>query len=656
MKEGNKPIGSRIRWIATVAALGVLLLSPHLPTWISALALGAIALRVASRATRPTITSRILTWSLLVIGTGGIVFEHHTLMGRGPGVSLLVVLLGLKTLETYSFRDAFIVILMGYMTVGAAFLFEQELMYVLPGAAVVLIVTIVFLRLGDTAAALSLREQSRYALRLLALSVPLGLLLFVLFPRISGPMWSLGDTGASGVSGLSDAMSPGRISQLILSNDPAFRAAFDGPPPPRGLLYWRGPVLSRYDGRTWRAGWWASIPLREALAGSDRLTYDILLEPHYRQWLLALDIPDGAPDGAMETRTFQLLSVKPVTERMRYRAVSVLDAKTDPALPERRRRLNLSLPAGVAPRASALASQWRATYTTDREIVAAALRHFREASFGYTLNPPKLSGDPVDDFLFSTRLGFCEHFSSSFTVLMRLAGIPARVVTGYQGGEWNPIGNYIEVRQSDAHAWSEIWMQGTGWERVDPTAAVSPERVALGIGSTTALASDLPFLFRARYVAGMLNRLRQGWDTMNYQWQNWIVAYGPDRQMALLEKLGFDNPGWRELAWLMALGMTLIASLLTLFHFWRIRPVEPVPLKRIYNRFVRKMTTAGMPPNPSEGALDFGMRIALHRPGIAAEISHITEQYAAMRYGTAYSRENLDNLRHRVRQFDPKAH
>ena len=655
MNDTRERIGVRILWVAAIAALGVLLLAPHMKVWITTLALGAIALRVASRTTSPTLLGRILTWSLMVVGTGGILFEHHTLLGRGPGVSLLVVLLGLKTLETFTFRDAFIVIMMSYMTAGAAFLFEQELLYVIPGAVLVVAVTIVFLRLGDTSAALSLREQSSYALRLLALSVPLALLLFVLFPRISGPMWSLGDAAATGVSGLSDTMSPGRISQLILSNDPAFRASFEGSPPPRELRYWRGPVLSRYDGRTWHPSWWASIPRREPLEGSGRLSYDILLEPHHKQWLLALDIPDLAPPGAIETQTFQLLSIKPVTDRMRYSAESLLDTETDPQLPQRRRRLNLALPPDVAPRAAALASSWREQYPTERGIVAAALRHFREEPFTYTLSPPALSGDPVDDFLFSTRRGFCEHFSSSFTVLMRLAGIPARVVTGYQGGEWNPIGNYIEVRQSDAHAWSEVWLEGSGWERIDPTAAVSPERVELGIGSTTSLASDLPFLFRARYGAGILNRLRQGWDTINYQWQNWIVAYGPDRQMAMLEKLGFDNPGWRELAWLMALGMALPATLLTLFHFWRIRPVEPVPLKRVYARLVRKLTTAGMPPRSSEGALDFGERIASANPGIAADLRGIMERYTAMRYGTAYSEENLTDLRQRVRRFDPNA-
>jgi protein-glutamine gamma-glutamyltransferase len=329
---------------------------------------------------------------------------------------------------------------------------------------------------------------------MLAFAAPVALVMFLLFPRVPGPFWALPSRSAAGLTGLSDEMSPGMISQLIQSDEIAFRVSFEGPEPPQSALYWRGPVLERFDGSTWRdLERLPQLSPRMQLRGPS-FRYRITLEPHGRAWLLALDFPARWSDrDAMLTNEFQLVSRRPIDSAHALEIESWPEASPEPELSPLLRMRNLQQPEGRNPRSTELAIALRAAAGSDAAFVDAVLRHFREQPFVYTLQPPLLgSVHPVDEFMFRTRRGFCEHYASAFTLMARAAGVPARVVTGYQGGEVNPISNRLVVRQSDAHAWSEVWLEGRGWTRVDPTGAVAPNRIELSLGDALPAGERVP--------------------------------------------------------------------------------------------------------------------------------------------------------------------
>jgi hypothetical protein len=294
----------------------------------------------------------------------------------------------------------------------------------------------------------------------------------------------------------------------------------------------------------------------------------------------------------------------------------------------------------------------RTRYANDRSLLTAVLAKFTQEPFVYTLRPPALRGrDPVDEFLFDTRRGFCEHYASAFTVLMRAAGIPARVVTGYQGGELNPISNRMTVRQSDAHAWSEVWLQGEGWVRVDPTAAVAPNRIELSLADAVP-AADLTSGRRLRSVPGLM-QLQQAWDAVDSAWNEWILGYGPDQQIAFLRSLGIHDPDWRTLA--AFLGATLAALIvgLTLWTAWRYRPPPADEVQRLYRRYARRLARRGIRREPWEGPLDYCERSAAGLPAFAGAIHRITTCYVRLRYQGETQKSELDRMRKLVRSFRP---
>lgn len=649
-----------LHWI--LASL-VLTVAPHavrLPWWVT---LFAILLAVASLAAThrgaplPGIALRSI---LVAVGVTGIYANFGTVLGRDAGVALLITMLGLKLLEIHGQRDIFVLIFLGYFLIVTQFLYSQSILsaaYMLLGLG---LLTAALITLNDPNRALRPQLRLGLAVRLLLQSVPLALLLFLLFPRVNGPLWGLPNDAYSGLTGLSDEVAPGRISRLSQSDAVAFRASFAGPIPPNSQRYWRGPVFWYTDGQRWTG---TARPTRAAPAhgiGSP-LCYTVTLEPHQKHWLFTLGLPATIPDIAQLTPDLQLLARKPVKALIQYDLASYPDFRTD-SLTAAERTAGLQLPSGWSPRARALGREWRAQLGTqmgtglgtDQHIVQRALAYFREQSFFYTLEPPPTPTDPVDEFLFDTRRGYCEHYAAAFTVLMRAAGVPARLVTGYQGGSLNPLGNYLIVRQMDAHAWVEVWLQGRGWTQVDPTAAVAPDRIEWGMQELRfSPAGPLIHIGLARgdFLRWGLRQLRFGWDALNQAWNQWVLAYGPQLQLALLSRLGWPQATWREMTMALLFGLGLA---LTLLARYLLHPAAtPDPVLRSYRRFCQKLARQGLSRPPSEPPLAYAARAAAALPQHATEITQITALYTQLRYGAHADPQALGELRAAVRRFRP---
>ncbi|MFN7088093.1 MAG: DUF3488 and DUF4129 domain-containing transglutaminase family protein [Burkholderiales bacterium] len=643
-----------LRNLLWVMAAFVLVALPHaarLPWWLTGLAATLLSWR-AHLGHRRLPPPRKWLVSLLVAGILAAVYLHyHTLFGRDAGVALLIVMMALKTLESRSTRDCIILIFICYFIVVTNFFYSQTIPTAIYMLACVWIITAAMISLQYTPTAPPpLRQPLRSAAALLAQSVPLMLVLFLFFPRIQGPLWGLPQDAHAGVSGLSDTMSPGSLSSLGLSDAVAFRVVFSSPPPSPKQLYWRGPVLWDFDGRTWSAPRPAYGEPR-VQPRTPPIEYEVTLEPHNRRWLFALELPAQPPPRARVTADFQLLADTPVIGRLRYAMTSHPDSGYGSAESGATLQRALRLPAGFNPRTLHLAQALRAQYADDRAVVDAALAIFRDQDFSYTLNPPLLGRDSVDEFLFDTRRGFCEHYTSAFAVLMRAAGIPARIVTGYQGGQINPLGDYMIVRQADAHAWTEVWLGGSGWVRVDPTAAVSPLRVEAGIAAAVPESDALPLMVRGGHE--WLRRLRLNWDSLANGWNQWVLGYNPERQRRLLAHAGIDDASWRTLAAILvaASGLVTLALLGSLLRRLKAMPRDPAALA--YGKFCARLGRCGLPRAAAEGPLAYAARLARLRPELAPAVAVITRLYVALRYGTANAADAaaLDELRRRVGKF-----
>ena len=590
-------------------------------------------------------------WLLIILAiltTAGVIVTYVPFLRQDASVALLALMMALKSLELRTLRDATVAICLGYFLIITNFLYSQTILTATFMAIVMAWLIATMVSLQDHRGYLAPERALRTAGLLMVQAVPLMLALFLFFPRVQGPVFGLPQAISTGVTGLSDNMSPGDLANLGLSDEVAFRVEFHTPPPPSVQMYWRGPVLWDFDGRTWTLGSIASSQERARLQHPDTVEYAVTLEAHHMRWLFAIDLPNRIPAGARLTPDYQLLSDQPVRVRKRYemssRLASTIDEDPSPAALRRA----LRLPSGSNPRATELGRQIRAESATPREAVDRVLNIFRTQLFFYTLVPPELGRYPVDEFLFETKRGFCEHYASAFVVLMRAAGIPARVVTGYQGGEMNPLSDYLIVRQSEAHAWAEVWLEGEGWQRVDPTAAVSPARVEAGVAA--ALPQGEPLPLSVRTDLRLLKQLRFTLDAVTNSWNQWVLGYTPDRQLSLMERLGLGKPTWQTLiVLLMCIGGAIVLVLAVLI-LRRLRGAVPDPTLRAYRRFCRVLARAGLPRMASEGPTDFARRVIAQRPAAAGQIEAITELYVGLRYGHAGAGE-LQLLRSLVRGF-----
>ncbi len=608
----------------------LIVIAPHAlraPWWVTALTLCLYGWRGAALAGRDLLPTRWLVLAVAAVAMFGVWTEYRTIFGRTPGIILLVLFSGLKLIETRNHRDATVLAFLCYFLMMTNFLYTQSI----PTAAAmcVALVVITVTLVGFSAPQRAPRAGLGTAMLLLAHAVPAALVLFLLFPRMPGPLWGLPQDAYAGISGLSDTMAPGNISQLALSEAIAFRAEFKGEPPPRVELYWRGPVLLDFDGRTWHMGPVTLGAFEPPAGGERRHSYGVVLEPHNRNWLFALETAASLPERARYLDDGQLIAPGLVRQRIRYELSSVTDAPPNVRESRSVLRRALRLPQGYNPRAIALAEEWRRAAADDVQVLARALEHLRRERFEYTLEPPPLGRDSVDEFLFQTRAGFCEHFSSAFVFLMRAAGVPARVVTGYQGGDLNPVDRQVTVRQSDAHAWAEVFIAGRGWLRVDPTAAAVPGRIESGLARAVPAGTPLPLLMRADLE--WLRTMRYNWEALTHQWNLWVLGYNPDRQRELLSHFGVRNADWRSLtATLFALLGVLIAALL----LWSLgRAVRPDPVQRAWQAFCRKLGARGLARAPHEGPRDYSERAAAGLPAAGEPIRRIAALYIALRYG-----------------------
>ncbi|MCE5233979.1 MAG: DUF3488 and transglutaminase-like domain-containing protein [Mizugakiibacter sp.] len=620
---------------------------PHLPLWLSpALAL-VLAVRWAQRRWRGGRVPTLLKLPLVAALPLAILAAYGTPFGRAPGSALAVGMLVLKLLESERARDARSAIAFGSFVAMSALLFGQSLpMTVL--VALALLPMLATLQALQPAAAMPrfAHAFARPAL-LLAASLPLALVAFLFVPRLSAPLW--GAPGADQArTGISPRMAPGDFIDLLTDDRPALRVAFDGAPPPPAQRYFRGLVMWRFDGRAWTATDAAPSaapePLRPQAA---TVAYEVTLEPTGRHWLFALDTPLAPPADATMSAARELARARAIDAVLHYRVVSAPQRALAPTLGDAERRRGLQLPPGFDPRARELAEDWRRRYGGDAHAVAgAALALFHDGGFGYNLAAPPLGRDSVDDFLFGTKEGFCEHYASSFVFLMRAAGIPARVVTGYQGGYWNALGGYLLVRQSDAHAWAEVWLPGQGWTRYDPTAAVRPERVVLGAAAGAAGQG-------AWYQADWLQAARNRWDIVNRLWDRTVVGFDSLRQRGLLTPFGVERADWGALAAaLAALSALVLSASLLLALAQRDRRD---PLAAAQARLERRLARAGVARRPAEGPQHYFMRAARALPAQRAELHALGEAYLALRYACAApADEPLRNYLIQVRRFRPR--
>ena len=576
----------------------------------------------------------------------GILLEFHTLFGREAGVALLMLLAALKLMELRSARDAMVLIYLACFSLITGFFYSQGIPSALYMLATLFVILATWMQVY--APNIAIRARLRNAAAMLLQAAPLALVLFVLFPRISGPLWGL-PQDAWATSGLDDRMAPGSFSRLILSDAVAFRVSFSGPAPRRDRMYWRGPVLWDYDGRTWTRGVTiAAVPPQ--LGGlAQPVEYSVMLEPHNKNWLFALEMPDKVSVSSRLSSDFRLLSSEPVHALLRYQARSFLGyrANVDESAAQLQRALQL--PDDLDPRARRLAAQWRAQGGSDAAVMRRALDYFHRQPFRYTLEPAPLGANGVDDFLFDTREGFCEHYAGAFVFLMRAAQIPARVVTGYQGGEFNGLGNYYIVRQSDAHAWAEVWLAGQGWLRIDPTAAVAPDRVERGLAAAMPADAALPFMIRNPPT--WLLRLRLNWDAVVNQWNLWVVGYNYERQFALLTRLGMESVTWQKMTLQMLLGVGLLFALFSLYLLRHLFTRHPDRVQAAWLGLCRKLARAGVPRAAYEGAQDYAARVSAMRPDLARAIRDLAARYTALRYENAPDAAALREFIRRCARF-----
>ncbi|MEI7036965.1 DUF3488 and transglutaminase-like domain-containing protein [Fulvimonas yonginensis] len=618
--------------------------APHLPWWLTLLLALVLLARWWQRRRDGRRAPLLLKLPLIGLLAATVILRYGTLFGREPGSALAVGLLVLKLLESETARDARVGISFGCFGLMAALLFDQGLVATFVVALGLLPALATLRALEPAQFPTRLPQTLLPGLKLLATAVPLALLAFVLVPRLSSPLWGAPNQ-AEARTGLSDTMSPGRFTELLTDDRPAMRVSFDGAPPDRQLRYFRAYVMSYFDGFTWHAAQTAGqppVPIEPAAA----LRYHVTLEPTHRHVLPALDVPLAAPAGAQMGRDHVILAAKPVDNLLDYTLDSAVRYRLEPQADAQPRRW-LQLPAGFNPRAVAQGRAWRQHYGSDAgAIVRTALALFHNDGFRYTLAPAPLGRDNVDDFLFGTREGFCEHYASAFTVLMRAAGIPARVVTGYQGGFWNGMGRYLLVRQSDAHAWSEVWLEGRGWVRVDPTAAVRPERVSLG--ATAAAGDQLDWTQR-----GWIEALGNRWDVVNHWWNQGVIGFDTLRQRGLLTSFGIQETGTAMLGLLLAVGMGLCVALGVGWALWHRE--RPDPLRQAMRRLEAKLARCGVTRRRGEGPQHYLRRAARALPAQRAELERLMDRYLDLRYAHDEPAPELSRRFQRaVREFRPR--
>ncbi len=598
---------------------------------------------------------------IIFLAFATVLASYGHIFGQQPGIALVTLMTVLKLFETKNLRDAYIIIYSAFFIIASNFFHSQSIWLILYVFFVVIFLIAILIALSDKLHSLPIKNRLAMASRFVLYAMPLMLILFVLFPRIPGPLWGLPDDAFASNSRLSEEMSPGSINRLISSPAIAFRVKFDKKIPPHRQLYWRGAVLSSYDGKTWRR----SDAPKSALANiryndetDNTFDYTITLEPNHLKWLLSLEYPQLQNNSNINgnyklNREAMLLVPRKITNIMNY-TVSSQTSASNQALFEQEDYKNRLLPVGKNPQTIQLAKNlWQASGFNTQLYINTVLSYFNDNNFVYTLNPDLLGENAMDDFLFASRRGFCEHYASAFTTLMRAAGIPARVVVGYQGGKMNPLDDYMIVRQSDAHAWSEVWLNDH-WQRVDPTAAVSPDRVEQGVSHARLENNQLPLILVSN--SQLLKNVAFLYDSFQNNWNQWVIGFNQKKQEELLKSLGFEKAGYSDLILLLVICMAVTGAIVGWFlltHYSR----EKDRVQHHYNRLCLKLQRFGLPRRLNEGPQDFENRIDNETALSASskqDLTFIFNAYRTLHYGNQKNARLLERYIKKIKKLKLK--
>lgn len=642
------PLGQRLAWVIAGLTLSVLPHITHIALWTVLIAGIAAALRMTVELKRWPLPPKWLRTVVAFAALLGVLANFRTINGIDAGTSLLIIMAGMKLLESNSVRDLTVVVFLSYFALFAAFLYNQNMMLLPYMIFTAWLLTVTLMRIHQTEA-MSIREAAGATAKMFLQALPLAVLLFLFFPRLPGQFWAV-PPREKAMTGLSEEMTPGDVSELSLSSAIAFRVRFEGDPPPPRERYWRGPVLHHFDGRTWRR---VATPYthQEIVTSGATYRYRISLEPQERNWIFPLDMVTGwNRERAFRTGDFQLYARQP-----QIAVLTSFDLESSPTyvtsteIRNDLRHFDTVIPRNRNTRTIELAKQMRERAGSDEAFIQSVLTKFGSEEFYYTLQPPALDANAVDDFLFNTKRGFCEHFASAFTVMVRSVGIPARVVTGYQGGEFNSMGGYFIVRQSDAHAWSEVWLEGRGWQRIDPTAAIAPERIERGLDAAISEQEEVPG--RLLRQSELLSQARMAWDAANTFWNDQVVQFGEVQQRWLLEKLNVKDPRWEYLGVAMILALLGFFGVLSAYLAWKFKPRSRDPIAHVYEQLCRKLAKLGVPRLPHEGPNDYFARAALARPELAAQLTEAGAVYVGLRYGPTPLPTQFSRLKFLVNQL-----
>jgi transglutaminase-like putative cysteine protease len=608
-------------------------IAPHfvnLPGWVSAIVVIALGWRGLQNLGKVRELPKWMLIPLVLFGGIGVFAEYWTIVGRDAGLALLTVMTSFKFLESKRHRDMLILVFLCYFLIATHFLYSQSVFTAAMMFVNLIVITATLITLNQRDDSVSLWERVRGSSKLVGLSVPLMLILFVLVPRVPGPLWGLQSEQRGGVTGLSNHMSPGKISNLIRSNEVAFRVDFKDRVPEQNRLYWRGPVMAQYDGYTWTQMSRKPLNRLNITVSEPAIDYTVTLEPNGERWLLALDMP------------IRIIKGSSMQSRLEYRVG--LDESPDYLA------ITRDYPEEYNPRTIAFGKSLAQRFDNPLDIGNEVLKMFRQQEYVYTLSPPALGRDSVDEFLFGTRRGFCEHYAGAFALIMRSAGVPARIVTGYQGGEYNRVGNYLIVRQSDAHAWTEIWIEKRGWVRVDPTSAVSPTRIEQGLDDALAEEGSA---FRIQNRNPIFGNLLYSWDNLQHSWNDWVLNYDQRKQRDFLNKLQIGIESWSDMVFALVFLLLAVTALYWFIAWYRERPARPQLYERLFDRLLQKLSKRGFHKEPAEDTRTFLERLPHRNFAQREQIAGIIELYNHIKYGRrGASTRALGNLRTMIDSID----
>jgi transglutaminase-like putative cysteine protease len=646
-------------WLAAALLFTLPPMFGSLVRWVPCVFLLALAMKFWMEPRGYRLRFATLKLMLAAIGLFAIFASYGTLKGVEPGISLLVVLVSLKVLEAHTAREFQVMVLMGWVLCLCGFFLSQDFVIalsLLTAFALLLVALIQFYR-GSSPGAFWPPLATTF--KILVQAAPLVVLLFVLFPRINTGLRVDFRANRLASSGFSDRLSPGSIAALANSSEIAFRAEFPGSTAtPPGSMYWRGAVMWHCDGLEWRAPYVPVSVSRSArqLPRGNTIRQRITLAPHGARWMFALDRPFEIPPGAILARGDYLWSVQTIRKARRYEVVSAVGAVGKELTPGERREA-LELPPSISPAVRDLTQSWTTQNSNPRAIVNSALQFFQTQGFRYSLTPGEYKSNDLEQFLFRRRVGFCEHYAASFATLMRLAGVPARVVVGYLGGEYNDLGHFFLVRQADTHAWCEVWLPDSGWTRVDPTTAVAPGRASLDFtsfletrGVSGQMQSPRSAFFTQLARSALFTNARLALETLSYEWDTRVLAFDADVQEVLLDSMGLANRG--PFVLIVEILIVAIALLVIYFGWMQLRTRSRADqVKALYERFCRKAARLGVRRDPWEGPADFSRRAALLLPDQSERIRQISNIYIALRYAPESAGGALDRFVKEVRAF-----